>query len=308
MKKIFISGLSFIMCVAFLLSGCGTKKTGYTNEIVINLPGIDREYRYFLLNDTHIFIEDDEIRDEYKGLVTERVNQFSLDGQTSAENLKKWIEGLDQENLDGVILNADIEDQLSKANISYVRDVLKTVQIPCMYLMSDHDYATTWTCLNEENYKAAYDIINAEGYDRPFTCFEEEGFIILGMNKTWEDISEDTLNEVKDVLAKGKPVIIISHVPYDSFVSEEMTEISKEAKNGRVLLWGLGGECEYQPNGYTEEYLKLISSSDSNVVAVIGAHLHTTASAAFTEKATEYLAGTGYGGTRTLVRICPLTE
>lgn len=308
MKKRWIIGLFFLLCIANLLSGCGAKKTDYTNEIVINIPGIDREYRYFLLNDTHIFIEDDEISEEYKELVTARVNEFSLDGHTSAENFKTWIRGLDEENLDGIILNADIEDQLSKANITYVRDVMKEVKIPYMYLMSDHDYATDWTYLNEDNYKAAYEVIETEGYDRPYSCFEEEGFIILGINRTWVNIAEETLNDIKNILAKGKPVIIISHVPYDSMVSDALSDISKETKNNRVLLWGFDADCEYRPNEYMEEYLKLISSPDSNVAAIIGAHLHTIASVAFTEDIPEYLTATGYGGTRTLVRICPVTE
>ena len=300
--------LPIILLLVLVLTGCGSSKTEYTNEIVINLPGLDREYDYFLLNDTHIFIEDDEIREEHKEMVADRIRQFSLEGKTSAENFKRWIKGLDQDNLDGVILNADIEDQLSKANLSYVRDVLKNVKIPCMYLMSDHDMATDWTFLTEENDAAVRKIIKEEGYDRGFYTFEESGFIILGMNLSWQNITEDTLNGVKEVLGKGKPVIIVSHVPYDSFADEEMANISKAEKNGRVLLWGFNPDDEYVPNPFMEEYLRLISGADSGVAAIIGAHLHTTDEALFTENISEFLAGTGYSGVRTLVKICPVTE
>lgn len=303
MKRKVESVLSVVL-FAVIMASCG-KKTEFNNEIAITIPGVEKEYDYALFNDTHLFIGDDEIIPEYNGLVVSRINEFSLNGMTSAQNFDLWINNLDQRKLSGLILNADIVDQLSYTNLNHVEKVLRNVKIPYMYLQSDHDLATDWTFLNDDNLDKVHNIQSRMNFNDEVYSFEEEGFIIMGINYSWRNISIEALEEIKDIFSEEKPVIIITHVPYDSLVSDDLRELSKEKKNDRVLLWGTREDNYYYPNDYMMEYLSMISSDDSPVVAIIAAHLHETFETDYTEDIKEYITGTAYSGVKTLIRIVP---
>lgn len=299
-RKSFISLL--ILFVALSITACA--KTETTNEIVIEIEGLNREYNYFLLNDTHIFIGDDEIHPDFNNLVVSRIDEFSLNGYASSQNFDKWVTGVGTD-FDGIILNADIIDQKSYANLKHVSNVLLKAKVPYMYLQSDHDLATDWTIVSSD-YQAKIDEINEEmGFGEPYYTIEEKEFIILGINYSWMSISEQTLNEIKEIFAKGKPIIIVTHVPYDSLVSSEISDKSKEVKGDKVLLWGTSPDDYYYPNQYMLEYLNMVTADDSPVVAVVGAHLHITLSTMLTDTIPEYITGTGYGGVRTDLKLVP---
>lgn len=296
--------LALLLIGLVFLYACG-KKTEYTNEIVIHVPEVSREYDYFLLNDMHIFIENSEINEDRTDLVRNRINEFSYEGKTSAENFADWIGNLPEKNLDGVILNADIIDQRSVANLEFVTDKLHNLSIPWMYLMSDHDYATEWTTITDEGSAEISKIVEAEGYDRGIYYFEEEGFIILGINKSWMSISEETLSEIKNLWNKNKPIILVTHVPYDSVIADDLADLSREVKGDRVLLWGINEGDYYYPSEPMLEFLNMISEESSPVVAIISAHLHTSYNTMFNDNISEYIVGTGYSGVRTLIRVMP---
>lgn len=300
-----LTGVLGVIVLASFLAACGAK-TEFNNEILISIPGIDKEYDYALLNDTHLFIGDDEIIPEHNQLVVNRINEFSLDGKTSAQNFDLWISNLDKRTISGLILNADIVDQLSYANLNHVQTVLDHTKVPYMYLQSDHDLATDWTNPSAEDYEKIHKIQDHLNLNKGIYTFEEEGFIVLGINYSWMSISKETLDEIRHELSKDKPIIIITHVPYDSLVSDDLRNLSKEVKNDRVLLWGTRGDNYYYPNEYMKEYLELISAEDSPVVAVISAHLHTTFETNMTENIKEYVTGTSYSGVRTLIKVVPI--
>lgn len=297
-KKILSAVLIFLAVLSF--SACKKAETNY--EIEIKIPGLTRDYNYYLVNDMHIFIGDDEINPDYNELVVSRINEFSLDGNASSQNLDKWLSGVGK-GYDGMILNADILDQLSSANITHLGNVLKRVKVPYMYLQSDHDLATDWTILSDKDRDLIENVSDEMGFGKPYYTFEEESFIIVGINNSWRSISEETFKELKALFDKGKAIILITHVPYDSIVSDEIREKSKELKGGRVLVWGMGAENYYYPNESMRDFLNMVYADDSPVVAVIGAHLHTELTTMLTDKIPEYITDTGYSGTRTNIHI-----
>lgn len=295
---------TFAVILTMLTCSCG-KKTDFNHEIEITVPGIDKEYDYALINDMHLFIGDEEIIEDKNSLVVSRINEFSFDGKAASQNFDLWISNLDNRHISGLILNADIIDQMSYANLNHVTSVLERVKVPYMYLQSDHDLATDWTSPSEEYYEKIFKLQEEYDLNKGFYYFEEDQFVILGINYSWMNISEETLNGIKEIIAKGKPIIIITHVPYDSLVSDDLRELSKREKGDRVLLWGTKSDNYYQPNEIMKEYLDLITGENSTVVAVVAAHLHTEYETDFTESIKEYLCGTAYSGNRTLLRIVP---
>ncbi len=192
------------------------------NEIKIDIEGLEDSYTYCVINDMHIWAseEDEEINDENLELIKSRIHQnfVNANGIESKEIFHAVIDGLKGAEFDGLIMNADIIDQRSTDNIRYLKEELETVSYPYMYLRSDHDVASDWTHYDKEDIKILEKDTN---WNDKIVVWEEESFIILGINKTWKRMNVKTLDRIKGEFEKGKPIILFTHVPYDSKVDEE---------------------------------------------------------------------------------------
>ena len=280
-------------------------KSDFTKEITIEISGLEKEYNYAIVNDIHLFVADDEIREEYEELVHSRIDYFSLNGKTSAQNLREWARGLSPKKVDGLVLNADILDQLSYANLQCLDEILEEVKVPFMYLQSDHDCATDWTDLSLEDCEKIDEIRQRRDFGKAYYTFETDEIIILGISYSWMSVSEDTLLRLREEFAKGKPIILVTHVPYDSVVSSELRDLSARTHNNQILLWNKDGDSACVPTPAMRELLNMVYDEHSPVVAVISAHLHEEAEVKLTDSITEYVLNTGYSGNRALLHLVP---
>ena len=119
-------------------------------------------------------------------------------------------------------------------------------------------------------------------------------FLIVGISNTTSPIQEEVVKQLKDIFALGKPVIIVQHVPIASVVDNELKEKSREAWNGKALLWG--EDCSYEADGTTQEYLNMINDPESPVVAVLTGHLHFEYEGRINDKVKQYLFSPAYTG------------
>lgn len=291
--------VAVLLTACVLLAGCGKdadfSKYIKKKEIVIDLPKVSSEYTLAVINDVHLWVEDDEISKEQKDHVHERVESF-LDGsgKTSAERFAAKMKALAGEKIDGLILNADIVDQMSAANLKYVCNALDLCKTDYMYLRSDHDLAFEWLSMDSENWADIVECGSNYALDEAFYELEYEEFIVLGINSSHESIGEETLGQIKKVFAKGKPIILFSHVPYAFSDMEAYKDIPKA--DGRYKVWGKTRDCYYVADGPMAEYLEMVTADDSPVVAVFAAHLHGAYEGKINDKITEYVLPPFYEG------------
>ena len=166
----------------------------------INIQDLKKEYKLIVVNDQHIIVPDGDYISEKSEEIEQRVTMFSnSDGKTSQETWPEMVDAINAENPDGVILNGDMIDFFSEANLNCLMTDLKRIKAPVMYNRADHDLG-------------------------------------IWYSDTYTD--EDVQQKEKESWDEDKPIILTMHVPLKSQVNDGLSDASKAVWQDRALLWG----------------------------------------------------------------------
>ena len=296
-KRTLIAGMLLGMVL------CATTVSAETvfDEKEIEIPGLQKEYTIAVVNDQHIIVEDGDYAKEKEEEVDSRYGLFcNEEGVHSSDAWQGIVEDVNNLQPDGVVLDGDMIDFFSQANLDCLMGGLKEIEAPAMYLRADHDLASWYSDnltskeINKKE-KAAWemDSVMVQDYDE---------FLVVGINNNTNQISKKGLKKIKEVWQQGKPVILVMHVPLQSQLSDDLDKASKEVWQDRALIWG-NKDCYYEPNERTQEFLDMVFAEDSPVVAVIGAHLHFAHEDQLNDKIVQYVFDASYKGTVGVIKV-----
>lgn len=270
------------------------------NDKEINIPGLTRKYKLIVVNDQHIIIPDGDYAAEKNEEVNQRAASFSdASGRTSSETWSETVDAINKENPDGVILNGDMVDFFSEANLNCLMTDLKRIEAPVLYNRADHDLAT-W-------YSDTYTKKEVRQKEKDAWCMEDvmtqdfNEFLVVGINNNTSQLSQNGLKKLKELWREDKPIILFVHVPLKSQIDDGLSDASRAAWQDRALLWGKN--CYYDPDETTRQFLDMVLAEDSPVVAVIGAHLHFAYDDQLTDKIPQYVLDASYKGTATRITV-----
>lgn len=272
----------------------------YEEDTVIEIPGLSRDYEFIVVNDLHLIVPNEEVGQEYTSLVESRMPEFTdKDGKKSSEIWMDMAKQIDNENADLVIFAGDMIDYVSTSNVDLLKRGMNTIDEPILYIRSDHDYSRHYTgeALSQED---ALQLQLSLTDDPDVWTVEYDDMLILGINKSFENISKEMLKEIQEAFKKKKPILIVTHVPYDSPVDKSLRAASFSGR-GIYNLWGLGNR--YVPDENTTMLMEMIYDKDSPVVAVIAAHLHFPYQTPLSDHVQEYVCVPSYTGEYTKIKL-----
>lgn len=298
---ILIGMLSFILCA------CGSENKMSTDEITdilcdgenilnvqnqtIEIPGVEGEYRFLYISDLHIIVQNDEIAENDVVTIQDRYNAFSNSQLHSAEEMYQYIiESVNQTDIDAVLMGGDMIDFLSKANWDYLKNGFDTLEKPYLFATADHDVCTWWTEYSEEEQKTIKDSMGLNLVN----TLEYDDFIILSVGESTSQITKEALAEIEKVFDVGKPIILVTHVPFEPLEDDGLGEMSKANWGDRKLLWG--DDCYYVPNETTQQFMDMIYAENSPVVAVLTGHLHFEYIGMINNQVKQYVFNPAYSG------------
>ena len=263
------------MCL-FLFQGCTNCENnafgdaGYTIDEVNLEVGLTKPVRLIVINDLHLQINNDEIAAEQKEFMTNRVSEFTTNGLSTEKRWKKLPKLINDVDADYVLFAGDILDYNSKANAEALKAGLDKLNKPYMYVRADHDMECYWQATVSPQ---DAEVRQAAICDNDYLLVKDLGeIIIMGVNFTQNNITDGTLERINEVMAMGKPVVVLTHIPIGQWQGTELQNYSESVRDGRRLYWAPGADKE--PNAATAEYINLIYAEDSPVVAVLAGHLH----------------------------------
>ncbi len=247
-------------------------------DVSVVIPGLEQEYTLLWISDMHICTggNDPDVSEDHSAEVQERRETFqSASGRMAEDTWSLLSDQIDSMGADYVIFGADMADYASETNLSVLQTGMEKLQTPWMYIRADHDYARWYGNMDIERMRelqrkiAPQNKIWAERFD---------GFTLVGLDNTTSAISDKTLEKFKAIYAEGTPIILCTHVPFDtgSPDSEKLADISKEYWDDRVLCWGEGDYCDTSKSPAMKEMLDMITAPGSPVCAVFAGHLHTS--------------------------------
>ena len=195
-------------------------------------------------------------------------------------------------------------DYASTTNIECLQDGMNVIDAPILYIRADHDYSRHYTgdSLSEDEVAILQSTIDG---DPDIWEVDMGEFVVVGVNKSWKNISDKALNQVEDILNQEKPIILVTHVPYDSLVDKEFRRESYEIR-GIYNLWGLGDR--YVPDENMISFLENIYADDTPIQAVLAGHLHFAYETKLTDNVAEYVFAPSYSGNIGVINIVPEEE
>lgn len=302
MRKI----VAVLFTVALLsLSGCAgadgkgyAEREGYNVDYVTLDVGIEKPVRIVVINDLHLQINNEEISEENREFMTSRVNEFSTGGLTTEKRWERLPKLINKTEADYVAFIGDIADFNSEATTSALKEGYSKLNKPFMYLRADHDFEGYWQPSTDYSTLVARQADICDFNDVYVDELEE--IVLVGINMSQNNISDEACQKVKKAMEIGKPVIILTHVPIAQMDGEELRTFSEQVRDGRRLYWGHGA---MEPSATTESFLNVIYAEDSPVVAVLAAHLHDSVEVFINENVVEHVFAPCYKGNIGIVTI-----
>ncbi len=249
------------------------------DEITVEIEGLSKGYDIAFINDLHLITDTEpgDVLEENLPTVTERYNSFSVtpEGIHADELWPEVIKFLNHYNFDAVVFGGDMLDYCSHKNMEVLSEGFEELNYSkdqIIYIRSDHDYGG-WYGGGEFTDTDGF-ILQSELLDGDVgeNCIEFDEFLIVGMNKSYQNLSDDRFDFLMEKLNAGKPVIMVTHVPFYSEEDASLEELSLEVRN-KIYYWNKENST-YSPDAKTQEFIDCMYDEDSNVVQILAAHMH----------------------------------
>lgn len=282
-------------------------------EIYVPLEGLSREYQIAWVSDLHMITDHEPgpggISDGSLIQVVIRYNNLSVtpDGVHAEDLWPDIVKCLNTGNYDAVIFGGDMLDYCSTSNMEALKkgfDELRYDKDRILYIRSDHDYGA-WYVGSSFTQLDIYDLHEQlDGDDLEKKCLDMGEFVLIGINKSVQNISEEYFSIVKAQYEKAaeenKPVIAVTHVPYASMVDPSLEELSMKVRNKEYYWLG-----EWMPNETMWEYLDLLYREDTQVKQVLAGHLHAPWDGMITDQLRQHIFSPAFGGTIGVIHFVP---
>ena len=292
--------LALITALSLSLTGC-TKLPEDTKEDVVklDLDGVSKHYKIIIVNDTHIQVNNEEVADENKDFMANRIVEFTNGGLTTLKRWEKLSEALDSYNADLIVFAGDMVDFCSMANTDALKEGFSKLKTPYIYIRSDHDTEAYW--MADTDAEAALERQNNVTVNDDILYADLGEVCVLCINNSNKQITSDMVIKMGHVIDRGKPILVVTHIPFEQQSDTDLLEYSEEVRQGRHLYWGYTGEN--YPDDNTISFMSKLYSEESNVKAVFAAHLHAAWEGKFSEYAIEHVFAPAYQGNVGVVEV-----
>ena len=246
------------------------------SEETLEVEGFEREFSIFFLADSHISLCDERDK-ELMEKAWSRSRLYKVDDIEAWDRFDALIENADNDKNDIIILGGDIIDSAMYASIDHVNGQVASLSIPYMYTIGNHDFEYGTEYFSNKAYEEYLPRLDDLHGKDSYQVNEYDDLIIFSADDYNNQVSASALEAYKREAAKGKPIVLIVHVPIepvtgDDSLTEKCKEVWGSSEDGKSkVTMGVNG-C--YPNDTTNEFLDLVLADESPVVLVLAGHIH----------------------------------
>lgn len=274
----FVFGICVLFCV-MTICGCSalyTDKITITEENVteerITIPGLSGEYELLFLTDTHMVISSSEDSEQMATNAAERGPQFIDDkGVSSALQFSAWMDYAETQQVDAVLFGGDIIDFPSTGTLEHLRKNLDNISMPYIYALGNHDWTFPWEYMTDKGKEEYLPLLEPMmQWNTAINRLDVGEMTIVSVDNSTNQVNGDALQLYGEILAEGRPTIVIVHVP---FMTQSVLGKAKEVWSSPVVI-GAGNYGGIYPEEESETFVEMTTAADSPVVAVLAGHVH----------------------------------
>ncbi|MBO4902990.1 MAG: metallophosphoesterase [Lachnospiraceae bacterium] len=275
-------------------------------EETVKVKGLHSRHDIFFLADSHISLCDERDPELMEKAVV-RGSMFTTDDITPQDRFDLLIDAADSDESPFVLLGGDIIDSAMYASIDYVRDELAKLDKPYVYYMGNHDFEYGDEYFSQKAYSEYLPRLDDLRGHQSYQISEYDDLVVFAADDHNSQVDADVLKAFKDVIARGKPVVVALHVPIESRADDALIQKCEEvygkgATTRSQLVMGSSG-CV--PNAVTQEFIDLILADDSPVVLVLAGHLHFYHKGMLNDRVLQIVTGPAFSGEAVKIRLKP---
>lgn len=268
----------------------------------IVLPGAQEEYDLMFLTDMHISVSTQDSK-KVRAYVNERRHMFTKqegNGNEASEYFKAFLDYGKKQEIDALLLGGDIIDSPSEGNLAFLEETLAQSDIPYLYALGNHDWTYPWNYMTPEGKEEYLPLLSPYmGGNVYFSTMEFEDFIVVCLDNSSNQFSPEALEDYRQVLKKGKPVMLMFHVP---LLTKPLLEKANQVWKNDVLI-GISDQGGIYPNEVSQEFLQLTLAQESPVFLILAGHVHFPDSSILKNDTLQIVGEAGYMGRGVLLHI-----
>ena len=301
-ETVYVKSIAFMKDKVEALKLMGTDLLNPSAATVV-IPGLTGEYKFLHITDSHVsaFSDADQkswtaTRLQYN---TARRNSFMADGLFAEERFPLLFDYANEIQADGMFLTGDLIDFPSEKNISLLYENVGRFNGKSIFCLGNHDWNYSDDYMTGNSVTVNRPLFNdLTGGDPYISYVEYDEFLVVAVDNSSDVVTDDTVNKFMALCEKGKPIVLLLHVPLNTPTLEP--DVKKVW--GRNITMGpgaLGGDW-----GSVQTFYNAVAVDESSpVVAVFAGHVHFNHEDTLPNGITQYITSTGYTGDCRVVTV-----
>ncbi len=184
-------------------------------------------------------------------------------------------------NIDGLFITGDLIDNFNIDTVNYVNDKLESINFPVYFVPGNHEGHIGGDLFYARRFYHSLSHLSQIPIDCGYQEFDK--FIIMSIDDSDLQITEEQISFFKRVNELNKPIILLLHIPI----------ITDGLEPPVMKIWGtkfmLG---TYDDTYLDKEFVRLIKNS--NVAAIFAGHIHFEQTSEFAEGKYQYCSAPAF--------------
>lgn len=272
-------------------------------DLEVRIKGLTRSYTFFHLTDLHMgeMTQDEacEMSEERRAYARHRYEFFAREGKGAADLWQDYMACARAEGTDLLLLTGDIIDFPSEANVRALKEGIRNGGIPTLYVVGNHD----WSFADDYHTPSATELqlpkfADICGGDPYISWVEYEDLIVCAVDDSCDRVHEATVDKFLSLCEKGKPIILIMHVP----LYVESMEADCLASWRHLLM--VGGKAYHGEDPHVKRFYETVAlDPDTPVKLVVTGHLHFHHEDTLPNGVPQIVTDKGYTGGCRVIRV-----
>ncbi|MGH7145922.1 MAG: metallophosphoesterase family protein [Planctomycetota bacterium] len=221
-----------------------------------------------------------------------------------------------REQVDLLALTGDIAHFPSRANVDFIAGKVQAAGVPALYTSGNHDWHFPGDEGRDElrerfwpRLQACYDLAPPPANRAACAARDIGGLTFLAVDDSTYQITPAQLQFAREQLARGRPTVLLVHIPISIATLREKTIATWQAP---ILIgdpdWGLESRTAWDTPADRAETLAFVRlcASAANLVAVLCGHIHFPHADALGPQAMQYVTTPGFAGGLRRIEFLPL--
>ncbi|MBB6674059.1 metallophosphoesterase family protein [Cohnella nanjingensis] len=277
-------------------------------QAVIRIAGLSAPVTLLHVTDSHMNETDGR---EGADVLAESYRQYSFDALAARTHFDRALAYARELSVDGVALTGDLFNGATANNLDHLAAKLQSLGIPWLYTLGNHDWEFPGFPWCESTRQAQYPKFERlTGGNPACSAREIQGVLLLAVDNSTYQITEEQLAFVQRMLARGLPTLLFMHIPLyiPSLLSDVMREwrapimMAAEGWDDRLMMdWQVEKATDA-----TLAYVRLLRDNrHRNLIGLFCGHVHFAHRDAFGRGSCQYVTQAGFSGGYRVIRLLP---